>query len=137
MAGLVTRETDKSVSAFIESIENPRKKADAETLLALLTEVTGEEPKIWGDNFIVGFGKYTYQRKGSKEDHEWFNIGFAPRKKNLTVYLTYDIGQEEELLARLGKCTWGKGCLYINKLADVDLDVLREILTKGKDSGWR
>ena len=102
-----------------------------------LTEVTGEEPKIWGDNFIVGFGKYTYQRKGSKEDHEWFNIGFAPRKKNLTVYLTYDIGQEEELLARLGKCTWGKGCLYINKLADVDLDVLREILTKGKDSGWR
>lgn len=136
MAGLVTKETDKSVPDFIESIEHASKREDSKTLVALMQEVTGQEPKIWGDNYIVGFGKYTYTRKGKKEEFEWFNVGFAPRKSKLTVYLTLDLTQQEEKLKALGKCKWGKGCLYINKLADVDLDILKELIAKSKDARW-
>ena len=68
MAGLVNKETNKSVSDFIESIENESKREDSKTLLSLMQRVTGEEPKIWGENFIVGFGKYKYKRKGGKEE---------------------------------------------------------------------
>lgn len=136
MAGLVNRETDKSPEAFIDSIDNAAKREDSRVLLAMMQEVTGYEPKVWGDNFIIGFGKYTYRRKGGKEEYEWFHTGFAPRKTKLTIYLTFDISREEELLARLGKCKWGKGCLYINKLADVDLDVLRQLIERSKDARW-
>ena len=136
MAGLVTKETNKSVGAFIESVANAFKKADAKILLDLMTQETGFEPKVWGDNFIIGYGKYKYKRKGGKEEFEWFHAGFAPRKTKITVYLTYDISKHEDLLSKLGKCKWGKGCLYINKLADVDLDVLRQLIKRGKDSKW-
>ncbi|MBO6514975.1 MAG: DUF1801 domain-containing protein [Bacteroidia bacterium] len=136
MAGLATKETDKSVDAFIQSVENASKREDSLVLVNMMREVTGCEPKIWGDNFIIGFGKYTYTRKGSKEEFEWFNLGFAPRKTKITVYLTFDISKEEELLSKLGKSKWGKGCLYINKLADVDLTVLRELIVKSKEATW-
>lgn len=136
MAGLATQETDKSVNDFIESIENASKREDSKILLTMLQEATGEEPRVWGDNFIIGFGKYTYTRKGQKEELEWFRVGFAPRKTKLTVYLTFDVSQHEELLKKLGKCKWGKGCLYINKLADVDLDVLKELIVISKNTQW-
>ena len=136
MAGLVTKETDKSVDAFIESIGNASKIADSRILLELIKEVTGREPKVWGDNFIIGFGKYSYHRKGKKEALEWFHVGFAPRKSKLTVYLTFDINAQEELIGKLGKCKWGKGCLYINKLADVDLGILRQLIALSKDARW-
>ena len=136
MAGLATKQTDKDVMDFIESIENASKREDAKALLAMIQEVTGEEPKIWGDNFIIGYGKYKYTRKGGKEEFEWFNVGFAPRKSKITVYLTFDISQHEDLLKELGKCKYGKGCLYINKLADVDMEVLRKLVEKSKDATW-
>jgi len=136
MAGLATKETDKSVSEFINQIENPKKKADSKILLSLFQKTTGFEPKIWGDNFIIGFGKYTYKRKGGKEEFEWFNTGFAPRKTKITIYLTFDISKEEALIKKLGKCKWGKGCLYINKLADVDLEILKQLIEKSKDAKW-
>ncbi len=136
MAGLVNRETDKSVDAFIESVDNASKQADSRQLLALMEEVTGHPPKVWGDNFIIGFGKYTYTRKNQKEELEWFHVGFAPRKTKLTVYLTFDISQQEALLKSLGKCKWGKGCLYINKLTDIDMGVLRQLIEKSKDARW-
>lgn len=136
MAGLVTKETDKSVTEFIESIENQLKREESKMLVSLMRDITGKEPKIWGDNYIVGFGKYQYQRKGNKEVFEWFNVGFAPRKSKLTVYLTCDISKEEDLLKSLGKCKWGKGCLYINKLADVDLAVLRQLIQKSSTTQW-
>lgn len=135
MAGLVNKETNQDPLAYIETIDNASKQADAKRLLTLMEEVTGNPPKIWGTG-MIGYGKYTYRRKGSKEDLEWFNVGFAPRKTKITVYLTYDIGQEEELLEKLGKCKWGKGCLYINKLDDVNLDVLKTMIDKAKDSSW-
>lgn len=136
MAGLATKETNKSVDSFIESITNKSKQEDSKTLLKLIEKTTGYSPKIWGDNFIIGFGKYTYTRKNWKEEFEWFNVGFAPRKTKITLYLTMDISQETKLLSQLGKCKWGKGCLYINKLADIDLSILEQLIKKSKDAQW-
>ena len=129
MAGLVTKETNRSVTDFIASIPSESKKKDALTILRMMEEVTGEKPKIWGDNFIIGFGKYSYTRKGGKEEFEWFKMGFAPRKTKLTLYLTTDIEKHSKLLDKLGKCKWGKGCLYINKLEDVNESVLKELMS--------
>ncbi len=132
MAGLAIQETNKSVSKYINSIENETKKSDSETLISIMSEITGSTPKIWGDNFIVGFGKYKYRRKNGKEEFEWFNVGFAPRKSKLTIYLTYDIEKEQTLISKLGKCKWGRGCLYVNKLADIDLEILKQLIAKSK-----
>lgn len=136
MAGLVTQETNKSVTEYINKIENQSKQADGKMLLAIIQDITGVEPKIWGDHFLIGFGKYSYSRKGNKDIYEWFHIGFAVRKTKLTVYLTFDLTKQEELLSKLGKCKWGKGCLYINKLADIDLDILKQLIQKSKEAKW-
>lgn len=136
MSPLATVETDKSVDDFVNAIEHEGKREDSKKLLKLFTEVTGKKAKVWGDNYIIGFGKYSYTRKGGKEEFEWFHTGFAPRKSNISLYLTYDVSQEEAFLKKLGKHKVGKGCLYINKLADVDLDVLRQMIEKSKDATW-
>ena len=136
MAGLATQETNKSVDKFIESVGNASKQEDSKKILAIMQEVTGHKPKVWGDNFIIGFGNYKYKRKSGKEEYEWFNVGFAPRKTKLTLYLTFDLTAEKELLDKLGKCKYGKGCLHINKLADVDIEVLKQLITKSKDATW-
>jgi len=136
MSGLATKETNRSVYAFVETIENTSKKEDSKQLITIMKTITGVEPKIWGDNFIIGFGKYKYKRKGGKEEFEWFNLGFAPRKTKITIYLTLDISKEENLLSKLGKCKFGKGCLYINKLADVDVEVLKQLIEKSKTNRW-
>lgn len=131
MAGLVNKETNKSVSKFISSIESESKREDSKILLKMMQDTTGFKPKVWGDNYFIAFGKYSYQRKNSKEKYEWFYVGFAPRKSKLTLYLNYDVSKEESLLKKLGKCKFGKGCLYINKLADVDLNILQKLIDKG------
>ncbi len=136
MAGLATQQTNQSVTKYIDSIENESKRKDAQELLDIMRELTGSEAKIWGDNFIIGFGKYRYKRKGRKEEFEWFNVGFAPRKTKLTIYLTLDINQQTDLTDKLGKCKWGKGCLHINKLADVDLEVLKQLIEKSREAKW-
>lgn len=136
MSGLKIKETNKSVEAFINAIENESKQKDSRVLLEMMEDVCQTKAKVWGDNFIIGLGKYSYKRKGGKEEFEWFHMGFAPRKSKLTVYLTFDISKQEALLKKLGKCKYGKGCLYINKLADVDLKVLRQLIQKSKDSRW-
>ncbi|WP_299525523.1 DUF1801 domain-containing protein [Winogradskyella sp.] len=136
MAALATQETDKSVSDYIDRIENETKRNDSKTLIKIMSEITGHEPKIWGDYFIIGFGKYKYKRKSGKEEFEWFNVGFAPRKSKMTIYLTFDISQEQALTAKLGKFKWGKGCLYVNKLADIDLEVLKQLIAKSKAATW-
>ncbi|MDF1697824.1 MAG: DUF1801 domain-containing protein [Saprospiraceae bacterium] len=140
MAGLVTKETTRSVNQFIEKIENINKQKDSFQLLDLIKKVTGQEPKVWGNekvpDFLIGFGKYKYTRKNSSQEFEWFNVGFAPRKTKLTIYLTFDISQETDLLSKLGKCKWGKGCLYINKLADINLEALEQLIKKSVDAKW-
>lgn len=134
--GLATKETDLSVDDFIESIENVSKKQDSKILIALMEKISGYKPKIWGDYFIIGFGNYTYTRKNSKEKLNWFHLGFAPRKTKITIYLTFDINREKQLIDKLGKCKHGKGCLYINKLTDINIEVLEELLIKSKDAKW-
>ncbi len=140
MAGLATKETNWSVENFISQIDNASKQEDSKIILELLTKVTGQQPKVWGNakapNFIIGFGKYSYTRKGSKEEFEWFNVGFAPRKSKMTVYLTFDMNAETELLKQPGKCKWGKGCLYIKKVADNDLAILEKLVSKSKTAKW-
>ena len=136
MAGLATKETNKSVKDFINSVSPASKQEDAKVLTEMIEKISGYEPKIWGDNFIIGFGKYKYKRKGGKEEFEWFKVGFAPRKTKITIYLTFDINEEIDLVKQLGKCKWGKGCLYINKLADINIDILKQLITKSKDSNW-
>lgn len=127
---LVNTETDKDVYAFIENIAHKTRKADSKVLLEIIKEITQKEPKIWGVS-IIGFGKYSYQRKNGDE-FEWFTTGFSAGKTRLTVYVMYDINTETELLQQLGKHKTGKGCLYINKLADVDIDILKKIIAKSK-----
>lgn len=126
MAELKTRLTDASVDAFLQSVADERKRQDSFALLQLLQEVTGESPRMWGDA-IVGFGDYRYFY-ASGRGGDWFVAGFSPRKQNLTLYVMGGFEPHAELLGRLGKHKLGKGCLYINKLQDVDQDVLRDLM---------
>ncbi len=125
---LVNAETDRDVEEFIGAVEPQVRQADSRILLKIMEEISGFPPKIWGVS-IVGFGKYSYQRKNGDE-YEWFNVGFSPGKARLSIYLMYDVNEESELLAQLGKHSTGKGCLYIKKLEDIDLEVLKALIRK-------
>lgn len=128
---LVNKESDDSVLDYIELVENPVRKADSKTLLEVFKKVTKQEPKLWGGR-MIGFGKFSYKRKNGDE-FEWFSTGFAPNKANMTVYVIYDINAEKELLEQLGPHKTGKGCLYIKKLDDVNLDALEKLIAKTGD----
>lgn len=128
MAKLKTQKTDASVEDFLNAVENERKRNDSFCILELMREVTGEEPSMWGTN-IVGFGAYNYTYASGREG-EWPLVGFAPRKRNLTLYIMDGFASYDALLAKLGKYRTGKSCLYINKLDDVDIDILRELIAQ-------
>ena len=123
-----TVETDQSVSAFIEAVEHPRKRADAQTLDALFSKVTGEPAKMWGKS-LIGYGRYQYKYESGREG-EFFLAGFSPRKSSLVLYIMPGFSNYDDLMGRLGKHKTGKSCLYINKLADVDMDVLEELVVE-------
>ena len=125
---LANTETDRLVDEFIAAIPHKKRKADSEILLALISEVTGKAPKIWGVS-IVGFGKYKYQRKNGDE-FEWFNVGFSPGRARLTLYVMYDLNEATELLDQLGPHEKGKGCLYLKSLAEVDVEVLKQLIAR-------
>ena len=126
MAQPKTQKTDASVEGFLNAVENERRRADSFALLELMREVTGEEPAMWGTS-IVGFGTYSYQYASGREG-EWMQVGFSPRKRNLTLYIMPGFDGYRSLLEKLGKYRTGKSCLYINKLDDVDLPTLRELI---------
>ena len=128
MSKLKTQKTDASVEEFLNSVTNEKKRVDSFAILDLMREVTGEEPSMWGTS-IVGFGSYLYKYASGREG-EWPLTGFSPRKQNLTLYIMSGFDSYDDLLADLGKYKTGKSCLYINKLEDVDLDVLRELVDK-------
>jgi hypothetical protein len=107
---------------LFNSIKDKAKQEDSRKLAKVIQSSTGKKLKIWRVNFIIGFEKYKYHRKKSREEHQWSYIGFAPRKMSITIYLTRDISLEP-LHKKLGKCTWGKGGLYIKKLADINMSV--------------
>jgi len=136
MAEAKTQPTTVSVDDFIAGVENPQRRADAEVVCALLSEVSGEQASMWGSS-IIGFGRYHY-RYASGHEGDAALIGFSPRKANLVFYLAPDEGLTEDLLARLGKHKTGKGCLYVNRLSDVDVGVLRELaVAAGRVQGDR
>ena len=116
---------------FIAGVEPEKKKQDAEALLSFFNRVTALEPQMWGPS-IIGYGRYHYKYESGREG-EFMMTGFSPRKQNLTIYIMpgYRYGSMQEKLSRLGKHKLGKSCLYINKLADVDMDVLEEIVLDG------
>jgi hypothetical protein len=126
MAELKTQPHDGSVEAFLESVENERRREDAFTVLDLMKRVTGEEPVMWGPS-IVGFGSYHYKYASGREG-DWFVAGFSPRKQNLTIYIMSGFSKHDELMGKLGKHKTGKSCLYINRLDDVDMEVLEELV---------
>jgi hypothetical protein len=131
MAEQKTQPNQSSVIDYLNSVENEKRRADSFSILELMQEVTGEEPLMWGDS-IVGFGTYRYQYASGRKG-EWFLTGFAPRKQNLTLYIMSGFSNYEQLLAQLGKYKTGKSCLYINKLEDVNLDVLRKLIKESVD----
>lgn len=123
-----TRKTDASVMDFIVTIANPQRRSDSEVLLELFQSETGEAPRMWGDS-IVGFGNYHYRYDSGREG-DWFLTGFSPRKQNLSLYIMPGADRFQAELNKLGKHKLGKSCLYINQLRDVNLDVLRTLISK-------
>ena len=126
MADVKTKETDASVEAYLNQVDDENKREESFQILELMREVTGEEPKMWGDS-MVGFGSYHYRYESGREG-DMFLAGFAPRKRNFSLYIMAGFEEYDDLLQRLGKHKTGKSCLYVNKLADVDLQVLRELV---------
>ena len=121
-----TKRHDGDVNEFLDAVENPRRKEDARRVLELMRDVTGEPPKMWGSS-IVGFGSYHY-RYASGREGDWMITGFSPRKQNLTIYIMPGFSEFAGLLDRLGKHKTSKSCLYLNKLEDVDQEVLAELV---------
>lgn len=111
---------------FIASVTDEKKRADAEVLLEMMAEITGEPPVMWGPS-IVGYGSYHYKYASGREG-DWMLTGFSPRKTALSVYLMSGVERQEALLKKLGKYKNGKSCLYIKRLADVDQDILRKLI---------
>jgi len=131
MTELKTKPTDESVEVYLNSIENNTQREDSFTILKIMKDVTKTKPVMWGSS-IIGFGTYKY-RYASGHEAEWMKIGFAPRKRNLTLYIMDGFDQYDLLLDKLGKFKTGKACLYINKLEDVDMDVLQEMIERSVD----
>ena len=131
MAEPKTKPNDQSVEAFLNTVDDEQKRRDSFTILALMEEITGAEPIMWGDS-IVGFGTYHYTYASGREN-EWFLVGFSPRKRNITLYIMSGFDQYDALLAKLGKFTTGNACLYIKKLDDIDLPTLRELIKQSVD----
>ena len=119
-----TRPTEASVADFIGAVADAEKREDAKAVAALMAEITGAPARIWGAS-IVGFGRYRY---ASGREGEFFETGFSPRKRALTLYIMPGFGEYGGLLERLGRHSLGKSCLYIRRLADIDLEVLRELV---------
>ena len=126
MAELKTQRNDGDVEAFLNSVEDEKRREDAFAVLDLMKRVTGEEPEMWGGS-IVGFGSYHYRYESGREG-DWFTAGFSPRKQALTLYIMSGTSRHDELFEKLGKYTTGKSCLYVKKLEDIDLDVLEKLI---------
>ncbi|MBS4208664.1 DUF1801 domain-containing protein [Bacillus sp. FJAT-50079] len=126
MYELKTKETDNSVIEFIERVDSIKKREDAYRLLDIFTETTGYEAKMWGPS-IIGFGSYHYKYESGHEGDAPL-VGFSPRKAKISLYFAVGDPKREELLKEFGKHTTGKACVYVNKVADIDVDVLKALI---------
>lgn len=127
MAELKTKQTNQPPEDFLKTIEPEEKRQDGFALLELFKKVTGEKAVMWGSS-IVGFGMYHYKSERSTQEGDWPLVGFSPRKQNLTLYVMAGNKDNSALLEKLGKHKTSVGCLYINKLTDVDLKVLTTLI---------
>lgn len=123
-----TKETDQSVIEFIEAVDSPKKREDAYKLLSIFEETSGYEAKMWGPS-IIGFGSYHYKYPTGHEGDAPL-VGFSPRKAKISLYFATGDSERDKILERFGKHTTGKACVYINKLSDVDEEVLKELITQ-------
>jgi len=121
-----TTQIEDSVDEFLKKIEDPEKQKTSWQLLEIIKEISGKEPKMWGDS-IIGFGKYHYKYATGREG-DWMRIAFSPRKQNFSIYIMDGFDNHSELMEKLGKYKTGKSCLYINKLQDIDTNILKEIM---------
>lgn len=125
---LKTRQNDQNVQQFIENIPDEIRRKDTQKVCNLMSEVTKQQPKMWGSS-IIGFGTYQY-RYASGREGTWMRTGLSPRKQNLTVYIMDGFSGYQDLLGKLGKYSTAKSCLYIKNLEDIDLSVLRKLVQK-------
>ncbi len=133
LALIKTKQTSEDVDQFINSIPDEQKRKDSRLLINLMEKATNEKPRMWGSS-MIGFGNLRYKSPASGREVEWFIIGFAPRKNNFSLHLVFDIKQHADELKKLGKHKSGMGCLYINKLDDVDMNVLEKLINTAAKS---
>ena len=123
---LKTTPNDADVQAYLDSVADEEKRTDCQRILELMQSVTGEAPKMWG-SALIGFGSYHYKYESGREG-DWFLTGFSPRKNNLSLYIMAGFDRHEALMSQLGKYKTGKSCLYIKRLADIEVNVLKELI---------
>ncbi len=128
MTQLKTKPTDESVQEFLNALERPDQQSDSAILLRIMETATGDSPRMWGPS-IIGFGQFCY-RYASGRTGQWFQVGFSPRKRAFSIYLSGGLSHHETALNKLGRYTRGKSCLYIRRLRDVDLSVLESMIQK-------
>lgn len=127
-----TKPTTLSVEDFLSKIIDSQKRSDSIILVDLIQKLTNEQPKMWGAS-MIGFGEARYKSPATGREVDWFKIGFSPRKANLSIHLVGNTNKHEESLQKLGKHKASVGCLYINKLDDIDLNVLEDIIKASFD----
>lgn len=132
MSTIKTLVNDASVEDFINSVDGDVKKADAFKILEMYKKATNEKPKMWGSS-MIGFGQYHYKSERSKQEGDWPLAAFSPRKQNLTLYIMPGFNDYSGLLSKLGKHKTSKACLYINKLSDVEKDILEKLIKRSYD----
>lgn len=125
---MTTSDSSADVDGFIDGIADDARREDSRTLLELMRQVTGEEPKMWGSS-MVGFGSYHYRYESGREG-DFFKVGFSPRKANITLYLLSGMVAYDDLLARLGPHKTGKSCIYVKRIGDLDHDVLTALIQR-------
>lgn len=123
-----TKPTSLSVKDFIDSIADEQKRKDSLIILKMMEKATKEKPKMWGSS-MIGFGDVRYKSPATGREVDWFKIGFSPRKANISLHLVLDLKQHADALSKIGKHKTGVGCLYINKLEDIDIKVLEKLIT--------
>jgi hypothetical protein len=126
VAELKTKPTEQSVTDFLNKIPDAERREDCFTVAKLMEEITGSKPKMWGPS-IVGFGSFHYKYASGREG-DWLVIGFSPRKQDLTLYIMMGFEKHGALMKQLGKHKTGKSCLYIKKLSDIHLPILKKLI---------
>src|SRR4030095_3401621 len=128
LAEIKTKQNTASVEGFIDGVPDEQKRKDSHIILKMMENATKEQPKMWGTS-LIGFGNKRFKSPATGREVDWFKIGFSPRKANLSLHLILDLKKHADALNKLGKHKTGSGCLYINRLADVDMKILEKLIS--------